>query len=261
MSYCVNCGVELDASAKKCVLCDTPVYNPKQQNEDAPTPYSDRVVLPPKVRRRFSAFLFSVILLLPNIVCLLIDLLVSKENGLYWAHFVNTASLMLWILFVLPFLFQKARTFVLILVDSLAILGYVYFFYHLFATREWFWSMALPLVVVLGVFACVTVEVFERKSPTGPCRRRSSVFRLPFMPPCVRLHCIFISAHHCRLPSPLLSGLAVCLSADSSSMSKTAVVCVRGCPDDSLCEVNYGKNTCSDRKALRCEGHCPRARL
>ena len=29
MSYCVNCGVELDASATKCPLCDTPVYNPK----------------------------------------------------------------------------------------------------------------------------------------------------------------------------------------------------------------------------------------
>ena len=28
MSYCVNCGVELDASATKCPLCDTPVYNP-----------------------------------------------------------------------------------------------------------------------------------------------------------------------------------------------------------------------------------------
>ena len=168
MSYCVNCGVELDASAKKCVLCDTPVYNPKHPPEDVPAPYSDKVVLPPKVRRRFSAFLFSMILLLPNIVCLLIDLLVSKENGLQWAHFVNTASLFLWILFVLPFLIQKVRTFVLILVDSLAILGYVYFFYHIFATREWFWSMALPLVVVLGVFACVTVEVFERKKPDWP---------------------------------------------------------------------------------------------
>ena len=28
MSYCVNCGVELDNSAKKCALCATPVVNP-----------------------------------------------------------------------------------------------------------------------------------------------------------------------------------------------------------------------------------------
>ena len=36
MSYCVNCGVELDATAKKCALCDTPVYNPAQKQETLP---------------------------------------------------------------------------------------------------------------------------------------------------------------------------------------------------------------------------------
>ena len=40
MSYCVNCGVELDASAKKCPLCDTPVYNPKApEPEKQPSPF------------------------------------------------------------------------------------------------------------------------------------------------------------------------------------------------------------------------------
>ena len=28
MSYCVNCGVELDPSAGICPLCHTPVVNP-----------------------------------------------------------------------------------------------------------------------------------------------------------------------------------------------------------------------------------------
>ena len=30
MSYCVNCGVELDASAEECPLCNTPVLNPRE---------------------------------------------------------------------------------------------------------------------------------------------------------------------------------------------------------------------------------------
>ena len=29
MSYCVNCGVELDVSAHACPLCGTPVVNPR----------------------------------------------------------------------------------------------------------------------------------------------------------------------------------------------------------------------------------------
>ena len=30
MSYCVNCGVELESSLTECPLCNTPVINPKE---------------------------------------------------------------------------------------------------------------------------------------------------------------------------------------------------------------------------------------
>lgn len=51
MSYCVNCGVELDATAKKCALCDTPAYNPLQKEEkDAPTPFSQTPVIPTNIK-------------------------------------------------------------------------------------------------------------------------------------------------------------------------------------------------------------------
>ena len=30
MSYCVNCGVELDSTLKRCPLCDTIVYHPEK---------------------------------------------------------------------------------------------------------------------------------------------------------------------------------------------------------------------------------------
>lgn len=178
MSYCVNCGVELDTSAKKCVLCNTPVYNPVHPPEDTPTPYSDKVVLPPKVRRRFSAFLFSMILLLPNIVCLLLDLLISKDKGFHWAHYVNTSSLLFWVLFLLPFLIEKVRAFVLILVDSIAVLAYIFFFYYIFEQSGWFLRVALPLVLVLALFACVTVEWSTRKRPDWPIQASVVCFQI-----------------------------------------------------------------------------------
>ena len=34
MSYCVNCGVELEKSEKKCPLCGVEVINPAQPPED-----------------------------------------------------------------------------------------------------------------------------------------------------------------------------------------------------------------------------------
>ena len=40
MSYCVNCGVELDRSAKACPLCNTPVINPNElQRKEQKTPF------------------------------------------------------------------------------------------------------------------------------------------------------------------------------------------------------------------------------
>ena len=168
MSYCVNCGVELDASAKKCALCSTPIYNPANPPQDKPTPYSDRVVLPAKVRRRFSAFIVSMILLLPNIVCLLINLLVPAESGIFWAKYVNTTSLLAFVLFIFPFLVNKLRVFVLILIDMIAILGYIFFFYWDFNQSGWFLGVALPMVIVFAVFAAVTAEWGIHKKPDWP---------------------------------------------------------------------------------------------
>ena len=44
MSYCVNCGVELDPSAKTCPLCGTPAWHPELDARPTfpptPPPYS-----------------------------------------------------------------------------------------------------------------------------------------------------------------------------------------------------------------------------
>ena len=40
MSYCVQCGVELDSTAGRCPLCGTPVYNPNQPvDRTSPPPF------------------------------------------------------------------------------------------------------------------------------------------------------------------------------------------------------------------------------
>ena len=51
MSYCVNCGVELEKDAKRCPLCTAPVINPFEDGNISRA-YPEKVVLPPKVRRR-----------------------------------------------------------------------------------------------------------------------------------------------------------------------------------------------------------------
>ncbi|MBQ6862922.1 MAG: hypothetical protein IJO14_01650 [Clostridia bacterium] len=166
MSYCVHCGVELDDSAARCVLCNTPVCNPNKPPQDLPTPYSEKVLLPPQVRRRFTAFLLSMILLLPNIVCLLTNLFLPGD--IFWAKYVNITSLFVWILFLFPFLLKKIPAFVLVLIDSLSVLGYVFFFYMDFEQSGWFLRVAVPTVAVLALSAGFTIEWCQRKKPDWP---------------------------------------------------------------------------------------------
>ena len=69
MSYCVNCGVELDDSAKKCALCATPVINPNIQTkpEETQPPFSSQEHIPQGIKKRFIAYIVSVIIFIPNI--------------------------------------------------------------------------------------------------------------------------------------------------------------------------------------------------
>ncbi|MEI6580111.1 MAG: hypothetical protein WCN92_11725, partial [Eubacteriales bacterium] len=108
MSYCVNCGVELDKSAEKCALCSAPVINPLEfeRYKTSPTPYPDKVVLPAGVRRRYVAFILSMVVLIPNIVCGLTNFLLP-ETG-HWAVYVISSSALAWVLLIQPFLWKKA---------------------------------------------------------------------------------------------------------------------------------------------------------
>ena len=64
MSYCVNCGVELDASATKCPLCDTPVYNPKApEPATQPSPFPKEKGQVEVVKRKDLGVLLTVIVL------------------------------------------------------------------------------------------------------------------------------------------------------------------------------------------------------
>ena len=38
MSYCVNCGVELNSNEKRCPLCSTPAINPNIDNKQMDFP-------------------------------------------------------------------------------------------------------------------------------------------------------------------------------------------------------------------------------
>lgn len=153
MSYCVNCGVELDASAKKCALCGTKVINPNEPQTQAQTPFSQTEhIIPAKNTRRFISYIISIIMLIPNVVCFLTNA-VFREGG-FWSLYVNATSFLLWVLFVFPFFTKKLRPYLMWLFDTAASTLYVYFFFAMGYERQtagWFYTCAIPIIASVSL--------------------------------------------------------------------------------------------------------------
>ncbi|HOO26442.1 MAG TPA: DUF6320 domain-containing protein [Clostridiales bacterium] len=169
MAYCVRCGVELDEAAKKCALCGTQVIDPdafKCVADDAAPAFSQDLVLPPSVRRRYLAFIISMVILIPNIVSAIINLLFPSSG--IWAVYVVSTSALVWVLFVQPFLWHKRNLYYFIATDGLAIAAFVFVFQLLDKNKSWFLSLALPLIVLLEITVLITAYWLKRAKRDWP---------------------------------------------------------------------------------------------
>ena len=161
MSYCVNCGVDL-GYAEKCPLCDTPVIH--RENEKAvntETPFSQKVVIPRSSRRRFTAYIISMVMLIPNIVCLLANFIFDK--GHYWSLYIGASTALVWVLLVLPFYTKKLRPYFMWAFDSIAVAAYVYFFFAIENKDIWFVKCALPVIGAISLFSLIYIIWYRHK--------------------------------------------------------------------------------------------------
>ncbi len=178
MSYCVNCGVELTTGTKKCALCDTPVINPNElKGTDYSPAFPERIELPKETKNKYGAIIFSILLLIPNIVCVITNLLLTPE--LLWSIYVVSSSLMFWFLFIFPFIIKKTHPYIILTVDAIATAVYIYIFYYYESANsgEWFLKMALPLVA--GIFFMIAMlNLYFSKKRT---KIRSAIGVLTFL--------------------------------------------------------------------------------
>ena len=153
MSYCVNCGVELDKSAKKCALCSTPVINPNEVvcEIKEEKPFSENIQLPKSIKKEFVAFVISVIMLIPNIVMLFLNIFFIRQG--FWSVYAGVSSLLLWVLFVFPFFTKKSRPFLMWAFDTLAVSG---FFFTVLALHG---VASMTVKSTLSVVALVSLAV------------------------------------------------------------------------------------------------------
>lgn len=145
MSYCVNCGVELNPAARECPLCRTPVLNPRcPVDADAPSFFPTRREEVAPVSRREAALLLTAMLLSVAICCTLLNLVFYSD--VWWSFFIGGAMAMLWVWFVPPLLSRKLFIWVRLTLDVLAVGVYILLIAIALDGMDWFVGLALPIV-------------------------------------------------------------------------------------------------------------------
>lgn len=163
MAYCVKCGVELAAEAKKCPLCNTKVYLPEEMKAERaaevfpifPVPNSYNM---PQPNKKSLLELVSLIFFLPIPVLLLCDLSIS--DGIDWAGYAVGGIFLLYMMLIFPFIPKRANAAVSILADWICTLAYVFYIERM-TGGDWFLPFAAPLITVLAFLALV-LALFRR---------------------------------------------------------------------------------------------------
>lgn len=164
MSYCVNCGVELEASARKCPLCGTPVWNPREQETmvNAGESFPEQKGAVETVKRKDLGLLISTVLLATAVTCGVLNALVFRENP--WSLAVIGACGILWVMVIPAVIYTGQSVYVSLLYDGAAVGFYLFLLTFLTGSRGWFAGLGLPIVILLTVLAeCFTFCV--RKLP------------------------------------------------------------------------------------------------
>ena len=193
MSYCVNCGVELDASQKACPLCGTPVVNPAAPYAaDAPRPYPKRLErVMSHVDRKYGAALCTLFLAIPVLVTALLDLLTN--HAFTWSVFVIGAALCVAVFAFVPLYFGGKRAVLYLSLDALVTLLYLLLIDlgSGEAGVNWFLQLGLPITVIayllsVGGYLCWS-------SPRSGLFSKMGINLLMIGLACMALECFLIA--------------------------------------------------------------------
>lgn len=151
--YCVNCGVKLADTEKKCPLCNTEVYHPDIKRAPVRPLYPENNM--PRLKPLSKAFNGTVLILffIPVFISFLSDW--QTDGVLNWFGFVAGALALGYVAFALPLWFAKPNPVIFVPCNFAAVALYLLYI-DLQISGGWFLSFAFP---VTGAFCLITTAV------------------------------------------------------------------------------------------------------
>lgn len=152
--YCVNCGVKLSDTEKRCPLCQTTVYHPELPRKEAAPLYPEGLGPEIQVNPLLMQFIVSACYLLAMAVCLVCDLQLS--GGIVWAGYVIGGLLLSYVVIILPLWFHKPNPVIFVPCDFAAA-GLYLLYINLATGGKWFLSFAFPVTGFVGLVVTAVV--------------------------------------------------------------------------------------------------------
>lgn len=156
--YCVKCGVELQKGTQKCPLCGLKVWHPDITEEVEPSPYPEYTQKDEDRRSTGVMVIITLLTLIPVIICVLIDLLISHR--IVWSGFVAGGISTAYMFVVFPFWFRNRNP--VILFPAASVVAILYLLYICLKTKgHWFLPFAFPAGSIFIVILETTIVLLK----------------------------------------------------------------------------------------------------
>lgn len=155
--YCVNCGVKLADTEKRCPLCGITAFHPELSREDVPPLYPPREPMDP-VNSRVAQVVVTTLVLMAGSISLLCDLQVNFR--MVWSGYVIGALSVFYSVFVMPYWFRRPNPLVFVPI-SFTVTALYLMHINYAAKGGWFLSFALPVTAAVGVMVTTVVALLK----------------------------------------------------------------------------------------------------
>lgn len=154
--YCVNCGVKLEDNQGKCPLCGTVVYHPQiKQGEKAPM-YPKNKMPPKGSEAKALSGIVVILFFLPLAICFFADFLTN--GAVTWFGYAAGAIGVAYVMFGLPFWFQKPNPVILVPCNFIATALYLLYVNH-DTGGKWFLTFAFPVIGCVCFITCTFITL------------------------------------------------------------------------------------------------------
>lgn len=158
MSYCVNCGVKLKKSEKKCPLCNTIVINPNKIKKEYEPVYSNKLENFKKINYKYVSHLLLLSLIIISLVIFICNYIINGH--ITWSIYVVL------VIFYLSCHFQyiiQKNIYIAHIIELAGAEMFMYALAYLNNGMHWYLYLICPFLIIFWMYVILATYLLKNK--------------------------------------------------------------------------------------------------